>query len=115
MGQVQIGPGSKVINCTIRGPVIIGSDCHLENCFIGPYSSLADQVTLVDVDLEHSVVLQGANFVGIHQRIVESLIGQRAHIKTAPKRPKSLSLFIGDDCQLELESGNFHEPAWMVL
>ncbi|MBW4695001.1 MAG: glucose-1-phosphate thymidylyltransferase [Lyngbya sp. HA4199-MV5] len=101
-GRVQIGHGSKLINCTVRGPVTIGKDCHLENSFIGPYSSIADQVTLIDADLEHSVILQGARIVGIHQRIVDSVIGQRAHLKTAPQRPKALRFMIGDDCQIEL-------------
>jgi glucose-1-phosphate thymidylyltransferase len=102
IGRVQIGAGSKVVNCTIRGPVTIGSNCHLENCFIGPYSSVADQVTLVDADLEHSVILQGARVEGIHHRIVDSVIGQRAHLKEAPRRPKALRFMIGDDCQIEL-------------
>lgn len=102
IGRVQIGPGSKIVNCTIRGPVTIGSDCHLENCFIGPYSSVADQVKLVDSDLEHSVILQGAKVEGIHHRIVDSVIGQRAHLKEAPRRPKALRFMIGDDCQIEL-------------
>lgn len=101
-GRVRIGVGSKLINCTIRGPVTIGAGCHLENCFIGPYSSIADQVTLIDVDLEHSVVLQAAKVSGIHQRIVDSVIGQRAHLKAAPQRPKALRFMIGDDCQIEL-------------
>ncbi|XGV99338.1 MAG: glucose-1-phosphate thymidylyltransferase [Leptolyngbya sp. BL-A-14] len=101
-GRVQIGKGSKLINCTIRGPVTIGKDCHLENCFVGPYSSIADQVTLIDADLEHSVILQGARIIGIHQRIVDSVIGQRAHLKTAPQRPKALRFMVGDDCQIEL-------------
>jgi glucose-1-phosphate thymidylyltransferase len=101
-GRVQIGPRTQVVNCTIRGPVAIGSDCHLENCFIGPYSSVADQVTLIDTDLEHSVILQGASLEGIHQRIVDSVIGQRAHLKVAPRRPKALRFLIGDDCQIEL-------------
>lgn len=102
IGRVQIGTGSQVINCTIRGPVTIGKNCHLENCFIGPYSSVADQVTLIDADLEHSVILQGAKVEGIHQRIVDSVIGQRAHLKEAPRRPKALRFMIGDDCQIEL-------------
>lgn len=102
IGRVQIGPRSRVVNCTIRGPVTIGSDCYLENCFVGPYSSVADQVTLIDADLEHSVILQGAKVVGIHQRIVDSVIGQRAHLKVAPQRPKALRFLIGDDCQIEL-------------
>jgi glucose-1-phosphate thymidylyltransferase len=102
IGRVEIGLGSKVINCTIRGPVTIGNDCYLENCFVGPYSSVADQVSLIDADLEHSVILQGAKVVGIHQRIVDSVIGQRAHLKVAPQRPKALRFLIGDDCQIEL-------------
>lgn len=102
IGRVQIGPGSKVVNSTVRGPVTIGSNCHLENCFIGPYSSVADGVTLIDADLEHSVILQGAKVEGIHQRIVDSVIGQRAHLKVAPQRPKALRFLIGDDCQIEL-------------
>jgi len=104
IGRVEIGAGSKIINCTIRGPVTIGSNCHLENSFVGPYSSVADHVTLIDADLEHSVILQGAKVVGIHQRIVDSVIGQRAHLKLAPKRPKALRFMIGDDCQIELSN-----------
>lgn len=102
IGRVQIGKDSKIINCTVRGPVIIGSDCYLENCFIGPYSSVADNVTLIDADLEHSVILQGAKVLGIHQRIVDSVIGQRAQLKVAPQRPKALRFLIGDDSQIEL-------------
>lgn len=82
-GRVEIGPRSKVINCIIRGPVVIGSDCYLENCFIGPYSSIADQSIVIDTDLEHSVVLQGAQIARIHQRIIDSVIGQRAQLTVA--------------------------------
>ena len=89
-------------NCTIRGPVTIGTNCYLENCFVGPYSSVADNVTLIEADLEHSVILQGAKVEYIHQRIVDSVLGQRAHLKVAPKRPKALRFMIGDDSQIEL-------------
>lgn len=102
VGRVQIGAGSQLINCTVRGPVSIGKNCHLENCFIGPYSSIADSVSLIEVDVEHSVILQEAKIIGIHQRIVDSVIGQRAHLKTAPQRPKALRFMIGDDCQIEV-------------
>lgn len=102
IGRVQIGERSKLINCTVRGPVIIGSDCHLENCFIGPYTSVADRATLIDADLEHSVILQGARVIGIHQRIVDSVIGQRAKLELAPQRPKALRFMIGDDSHIEL-------------
>ena len=101
-GRVHIGAGTKIINSTIRGPVTIGENCHIENCFIGPYSSIANQATLIDADIEHSVLLQGAKIVNIHQRIVDSLIGERAQLKPAPQRPKALRFMIGDDSQIEL-------------
>ena len=102
IGRVSIGAGSTIKNSTIRGPVAIGDNCHLENCFIGPYSSIGNQVTLVNVDLEHSVLLEGAKVINIHQRIVDSLVGQRAQITEAPQRPKAVRLMIGDDSQVEL-------------
>lgn len=102
IGRVQIGVGSKLVNCTVRGPVKIGENCYLENCFIGPYSSIADGVTLQEVDLEHSVILDRASISGIHQRLVDSVIGQRARLTEAPRRPKALRFLIGDDCQIEL-------------
>ncbi|KYC37434.1 glucose-1-phosphate thymidylyltransferase [Scytonema hofmannii PCC 7110] len=102
IGRVKIGSGSKIVNCTIRGPVVIGSNCYIENCFIGPYSSIANNCTLIETDVEHSVLLEGAKIVGIHQRIVDSVIGQRAQLNATPRRPKALRFLIGDDCQIEL-------------
>jgi glucose-1-phosphate thymidylyltransferase len=101
-GRVQVGTGSQLINCTVRGPVMIGNNCYLENCFVGPFSSIANDVKLIEVDIEHSVILQGAQITGIHQRIVDSVIGQRATLKAAPQRPKALRFMIGDDSQIEL-------------
>ncbi len=102
IGRVKIGERTKVINSTIRGSVIIGEDCYLENCFIGPYSSIADHAKLIDTDIENSVILENARIVEIHQRIIDSVIGQRAELTIAPRRPKALRFLIGDDCKIEL-------------
>ena len=102
LGRVKIGKGTKIVNCSIRGPVIIGENCHLENCFVGPYSSVANKVTLIDAEIEHSVILSEAKIIGINQRIVDTVIGRRASLSTAPQRPKALRFMIGDDSQVEL-------------
>lgn len=101
-GRVRIGAGSKIVNSTIRGPVVIGENCHLKNSFIGFYSSIADGVKLIDVEMDHSVVLKDAVIEKIHQRIVDSLIGRRATLKHSPQRPKASRFMIGDDCTLDL-------------
>lgn len=102
IGRVSIGKNSRITNSTIRGPVVIGDDCQISNSFIGPYTSVGNQASLTEVDLEHSVVLQGAKISGIQQRIVDSVIGQRAKLELAPQRPKALRFMIGDDSQVEL-------------
>lgn len=101
-GRVHIGEGSQIVNSMIRGPVTIGKNCKIQNCFIGPYSSIADDTTLIEIDIEHSVILKGATLEGISSRIVDSLVGERAHLKVAPQRPKALRFMIGDDSKIEL-------------
>jgi glucose-1-phosphate thymidylyltransferase len=101
-GRVQIGTGSKIINCKIRGPVIIGENCHLEQAYIGPYTSISDRVTIIDTEIEHSVILNDSKINGIQQRIVDSLIGQRVSMQVSPKRPQALRFMVGDDSQLEI-------------
>ncbi|RFP53743.1 MAG: glucose-1-phosphate thymidylyltransferase [Limnothrix sp. CACIAM 69d] len=102
IGRVEIGKGSKVVNSTVRGPAVIGENCTIENCYIGPYSSISDRAHLVDVDLDHSVVLEGAEIVGVTERIIDSVIGQRVKLHVGPKRPKALRFMIGDDSHIEL-------------
>ena len=101
-GRANIKGNTTIINSTIRGPVIIGENCHIENCFIGPYTSIGDKCTLVDADIEHSVLLESAQILEIDQRIVDSLIGERAKLEMAPQRPKALRFIVGDDSHVEL-------------
>lgn len=101
-GRVVIGKGSKLTNCTVRGPVVIGANCMLENCFVGSYTSIADGVSMADIEIDHSVVLKGATIAGIQRRIVDSLIGARAKLTITDHRPKALRFLIGDDSKIEL-------------
>ncbi|MDB9315496.1 glucose-1-phosphate thymidylyltransferase [Spirulina sp. CS-785/01] len=102
IGRVSIGKNTQLINCTVRGPAAIGDNCYLENCFIGPYSSIANDVKLIDTDIDHSVLLSGAKVMNIHQRIVDSLIGQRVSLTSAPRRPRALRFLVGDDSMIEI-------------
>ena len=101
-GRAIVGKGSRLTNCMVRGPVVIGENCVLENCFIGSYTSIADGVTMSNIEIDHSVVLQGANISGIQRRIVDSLIGERAKLSITDHRPKALRFMVGDDSAIEL-------------
>ena len=56
-GAVAIGEGSRLVDCRVRGPVVIGSNVHAERCVIGPNTAVGDGVTLRDCTLTASIVL----------------------------------------------------------
>lgn len=100
-GRVCIGVGTRVLRSTIRGPVIIGEGCHVEDAYIGPYTSIADRVTLRKVDIDHSVILEGSQVINAG-RIVDSLLGQRSIVRAHQGAPVAHRFMLGDDSVVEL-------------
>ncbi|TDA64564.1 MAG: glucose-1-phosphate thymidylyltransferase [Clostridia bacterium] len=100
-GRVEIGPGSTITNSTIRGPVVIGKNVTLEDCFIGPFTAIGDSTVLKRVGLEHSVVLENCYLENI-PRIEDSLIGRNSRIDGSQDNRAALRLFLGDDCQIAI-------------
>jgi len=94
-GRVEVGPDSKLVNCVVRGPAIIGSNCLIKDSFIGPYTSIGNNVRIVSSSLEYCIVLEGAVIEGV-DRIEESLIGRRAKIIKASNNRRMMRLNIGD-------------------
>jgi glucose-1-phosphate thymidylyltransferase len=78
-GRVTIDKDTKVINSTIRGPTIIGRGCYIENAFIGPFTSIGDNVKIVNSSVEYSIVMGGAVIENV-DRIEDSLIGKNVKI-----------------------------------
>ncbi|MDA8336317.1 MAG: glucose-1-phosphate thymidylyltransferase [Peptococcaceae bacterium] len=101
VGRVVIGPGSVVANSTVRGPVVLGCNVVLENSFVGPYTAVADNSKLVNVSLEHSVILDNCYLFGI-EHLEDSLIGQNARIIKSANHRRALRLFVGDDAEVSL-------------
>lgn len=101
VGRVVIGAGSVVENSTIRGPVVIGKGVRVHNSFIGPYTAVADNSELVDVSVEHSVILENCFLSGI-EHLEDSLIGQNAKVVKSANHRRALRLFVGDDAEVTL-------------
>ncbi|AGY59397.1 glucose-1-phosphate thymidylyltransferase [Gloeobacter kilaueensis] len=100
-GRVCIGSGTRLVRSTVRGPVTIGDDCQIEDTYIGPYTSIAGGVQLKNVDIEHSVVMEGTR-ISDAGRIVDSLIGQRTVIARHTGKPEAHRFLLGDDSLIEL-------------
>ncbi|MBP1911688.1 glucose-1-phosphate thymidylyltransferase [Thermococcus stetteri] len=101
-GRVVIGEGSEIDESTvIKGPVVIGKNVRIMNSYIGPYTSIGDNVVIENTEIEDSVILEGCEIRNAG-RIVESLIGRGVKIINGTSHPFGRKLVIGDNSRLIL-------------
>ncbi|MCX6343899.1 MAG: glucose-1-phosphate thymidylyltransferase [Armatimonadetes bacterium] len=101
-GRVSIGKGSKIIGSNIRGPVIIGENCVIENSFIGPYSSINDRVIIRASEVEHSIILEDSKVLDIGSRMADSLVGKNVKICKTLKKPQAYRIMVGDNSEVSV-------------
>ncbi len=95
-GKVVLEKGAEVINSVIRGPAAIGEGTRLVNSYVGPFSSIYHHCTVIDSEIEHSVVLENSRIEGVGHRIEDSLIGRNVEIGKSPMKPRAYKLVLGD-------------------
>ena len=100
-GRVQLGRGSRVINSTVRGPIVVGENVLVENSFIGPFTSIGSGCRIVSSVLEHCVLLENARIEQI-DRLEDSLIGKNSVVLKDHKVHQAYRLMIGDDSEVQL-------------
>ncbi|GAB6101032.1 glucose-1-phosphate thymidylyltransferase [Thermococcus atlanticus] len=101
-GRVVIGEGTVIDEDTvIKGPVVIGKNVRITNSYIGPYTSIGDNVIIENTEIEDSIVLEGSEIRNAG-RIVESLIGRGVKIMNSDNHPLGRKLVVGDNSQLLL-------------
>jgi glucose-1-phosphate thymidylyltransferase len=101
VGRVEIGDGARVESSTIRGPASIGEGCEIRNSHIGPFTSVGAGTVIEDSAVEHSVILEEGRIKGI-ERLEDSLIGKGVELRKADSRFRTVKIFVGCDCRLEL-------------
>ncbi|MEM0085021.1 MAG: glucose-1-phosphate thymidylyltransferase [Candidatus Methanomethylicia archaeon] len=94
-GRVTIDEGAKIINSTIRGPAIIGGNSLIENSYIGPYTSIGEEVKIINSEIDYCVILKGAMIKGV-ERLREGLIGRYTKIMRNEDTVKTIKLNVGD-------------------
>jgi glucose-1-phosphate thymidylyltransferase len=100
-GRVQLGHGSRVVNSTVRGPVVIGDNVSVENSFVGPFTSIGNGCRIVSSVLEHCVLLEGARIEHV-DRLEDSLIGKNSVVLKDHTSRQAYRLMIGDDSEVLL-------------
>jgi len=101
-GRVVVEPGARVVNSTLRGPLVIGAGAVIEHSFIGPFSAIGDRCQVRHSEIEHSVVMADSRIFDI-PRLEDSLIGREAVVSRTQVKPRALRLMVGDHCQIDAE------------
>ena len=103
IGEVVVGKGTIVKNSKIVGPALIGENCFIEDAFVGPYTSLGNEVTLNNAELESSVVGNGTEIKDLKIRLQDSLIGEDVTISRRVVHPSTHKLVVGDKSIITLQ------------
>ncbi len=101
-GRVVIQAGAVVRSSRVRGPAIIGEGATIENSYVGPFTSIGAQCSVIDSEIDHSVVLDRARILGV-AGIADSLIGRDVEVTRSGQRPRALRLMLGDHSKIDLE------------
>ena len=101
-GPVHVGAGTVIERSHLRGPLVIGANARIADSYVGPFSAIADGVTLSRAEVEHSIVLDRSEIRSIPRRIESSLIGRDVVVTATDVRPSAHRLMLGDSSRVEL-------------
>src|SRR5918996_1813157 len=99
-GKVVIEAGGLVVRSVIRGPAIIGHDARIVHAYVGPFTSIMNDVEIKDSEIEHSIVLEGSSVRDLANRVIDSLIGRNVRIYREPVKPSAYRFMLGDNSEV---------------
>ncbi len=99
-GKVVIEAGAVIERSLVRGPVIIGARARITQAYVGPFTSIMNDVQVRDAEIEHSIVLEGSEISGLASRVEDSLIGKNVRIYRMPVKPSAYRFMLGDNSEV---------------
>ena len=103
IGRVVVEAGASISASRIVGPAIIGAGSTIASSYIGPFTAIDTDCSVVDSEIEYSIVLNNASIKGVG-RIEASLIGHYAEVTPAPRVPRAHRLVLGDHSKVQISS-----------
>jgi len=101
-GKIVLGKSSRILNSIVRGPVVIGENCLIEDAFIGPFSSIGDGTVIRKSEIEYSIILKDCRIVNVGIRLEGSILGNDVEVVEASGKPRVHRFMIGDQSRVEV-------------
>jgi len=101
-GRVVIEPGAKLERSVVRGPAVIGAGACIEDAYVGPYTSIGEDVHVRRSEVEHSIILAGSIVEDLGTRMEASLLGREVKLTRSEGMPKTLRMLVGDKSEIKI-------------
>jgi len=99
-GRVIVEAGARLVRSTVRGPAIIGAGATLTDCYVGPYTAIAEGCAIERAEVEHSILLAGSSVCGLDGRMESSLLGRNVAIRRDDRQPRAYRFMVGDNSEI---------------
>jgi glucose-1-phosphate thymidylyltransferase len=99
-GRVIVEAGARLENSTVRGPAIIGAGAVVRDAYIGPYTAVGGRCRIEGAEVEHSILLEGAQVEGLDGRMESSLLGRDVRISRGRTQPRAYRFMVGDQSEI---------------
>jgi glucose-1-phosphate thymidylyltransferase len=99
-GAAIVHPDARIRSSVVRGPAIIGARARVRDAYVGPYTSIGEDVTIEGAEIEHSVVLPGASIRHLGGRLEASVIGPKSRVFRDFRLPRALRLTLGEGAEV---------------
>ena len=99
-GKVVVEEGAYIERSVIRGPAIIARGARIVGAYVGPFTSIGNDVVIQDSEIEHSIVLEGSCVRDLANRVIDSLIGRNVRIYREPVKPSAYRFMLGDNSEV---------------
>lgn len=101
-GRVVLEAGASLTRSVVRGPAVIGAGAQIEDAYIGPYTSIGEEVRICRSEVEHSIILSGSLVEDLGTRMEASLLGRNVKLTRSNGPPKTLRLLVGDNSEIKI-------------
>ncbi len=100
-GRVVLEAGALLERSTVRGPAIIGARARLVDAYVGPYTAIAEDCLVQQAEVEHSILLAGAQVRDLSGRMESSLLGRNVVVaRDARRQPRAYRFMVGDNSEI---------------
>jgi len=99
-GKVIVEAGATIEASVVRGPAIIGAGARVLHAYVGPFTSIMNDVEIRESEIEHSIVLEGSCISNLANRVEDSLIGKNVRIYRVPMKPSAYRFMLGDNSEV---------------